>query len=113
MYEVYISKCAGIRLTRLPAAVIHGIVEHVDEEELCLAVPAGQWMHYGEWELRWIEPICRTVITGKVIPDITRAIMMAVIIRGITLRLLPAVQSVDSAADCADCLGAASVLLIR
>lgn len=25
----------------------HGIVEHVDDEHLYLAVPAGQWMHYG------------------------------------------------------------------
>lgn len=50
--------------------------------DLYLAVPAGQWMHYGERELRWIAPMCCTAITGEVIPDITRAIMVAAIIPG-------------------------------
>lgn len=39
MYELlYMSICTGIRFTRITAAVIHGIVEHVDEER---SLPCG------------------------------------------------------------------------
>ncbi|WP_147385151.1 hypothetical protein [Paenibacillus thiaminolyticus] len=56
----------------------------MDEEHLHLAVPAGRWMHYGGAAASMGRAYVLYGYYGEVIPDITRAIITAAIIRGVT-----------------------------
>ncbi|WP_420901933.1 hypothetical protein [Paenibacillus dendritiformis] len=48
MYELCLKHMHRyVKVTTYDGCCYHGIVEHVDDEYLYLAVPAGQWMHYG------------------------------------------------------------------
>lgn len=62
----------------------HGIVEHVDDSTFTLRFRRGNGCITEERRLRWIALMCRTAILAEAIPAITRAIIMAAIIRGIT-----------------------------
>ncbi|MDG0871462.1 hypothetical protein L5D93_02530 [Paenibacillus thiaminolyticus] len=79
---MYISICTGIRFTRITAAVIHGIVEHADGERSLSSGSGGAMDALRGAGASMDRAYVLYGYYGEVIPDITRAIMVAAIIPG-------------------------------